>query len=460
MKKDIGFLKDNLIAHRGYHNIEKGIPENSKKAFSEAINKKLTIELDIHITKDDKIVVFHDHSLFRMTGVDSIIEDLDYSDIKKLRLLKTNERIPLFKEVLKQVDGKVPLLIEFKASKRYKLLVDKAMEFLKTYKGEYAIQSFNPFLLLYIKKNYPNIIRGQLSSDFNNKKMGIIKKYLYKNMFFNLLSKPDFIAYDVRAIPNKKLKRERKNRLVLGWTIKSQKYLEKYNNYCDNFICENIDVSDNINMGVIFDLDGTLWDSTKATISAVNKISKEKNIKPVTDKDIINSFGHNKENIAKIYFPNVSRNKALDLVDDVNITNINILQEEGGVLYPDLDEVIKKLSKNYSLFVVSNAIRNEYIEAFLETSKLGKYFTGYLAAGSLGIDKDKAIKKVIKDYNLDKSLYIGDTKIDYEASKKAGIPFIHARYGFQKDLDSKYHINDLEELGERIEEVFKGEEYE
>ena len=208
-------------------------------------------------------------------------------------------------------------------------------------------------------------------------------------------------------------------------------------------------------IGIIFDLDGTLWDTSKATAYAVKDVSKLENIVPVSDQEIINSFGENKENIAKIYFPNIEFDKALDLVDDVNIKNIDILQKEGGRLYPRLREVIKNLSHNYNLFIVSNAIRNEYIEAFLVTSSLKEYFTGYMAAGAEGLSKSSAIKKVIKDYGLEKSIYVGDTKLDYDAATDANIPFIHAKYGFQSSLPSKHYINNLEELESTIKIVLE-----
>ena len=96
------FLFDNLIAHRGFHNLEKNIPENSIKAFKEAIKNNYVIELDIHRTKDNKLVVFHDYNLKRVCGIDKTIESCTYKELSKLYLFNTSSKIPLFSEVLSQ----------------------------------------------------------------------------------------------------------------------------------------------------------------------------------------------------------------------------------------------------------------------------------------------------------------------------------------------------------------------
>ena len=112
--KDIEILIKKPFAHRGYFNKEDGIPENSIPAFERAVKSGFGIELDVHILKDGAIVVFHDDSLNRMTGVNKNLKDLTYDEIKDLKLNGTSFGIPLFIDVLKIVDGKVPILIELK----------------------------------------------------------------------------------------------------------------------------------------------------------------------------------------------------------------------------------------------------------------------------------------------------------------------------------------------------------
>ena len=241
MSRDTSFLTKALVAHRGYHNIEKGIPENTMSAFREAIINNLIIELDVHILKDGKIVVFHDDNLKRMTNIDKNIKDMSYDEIKDIKLLNTNETIPLFENVLKLIDGQVPLIIELKHDVKCGILEPALIKILKDYNGEYAVKSFNPLTVNYFRKYSPNTIRGQLSYDFSDKKINKLEKYVLKNMLFNIITKPDFISYGIHSLPNNKVKKIRKNKLILGWTVKSKEDLEHAKKYCDNFICENID---------------------------------------------------------------------------------------------------------------------------------------------------------------------------------------------------------------------------
>jgi len=240
MKKNLEFLKQSFITHRGMHDIKKAIPENSIKAFEKSIENNYIIELDLHILKDNSVVVFHDDNLKRMTGVDKKLAKTTYEEIKDLKLQGTENHIPLFKDVLKVVAGKVPIIIELKYDTKVGLLEKEIMNILRNYKGKYVIKSFNPLTIYWFRKNYPEIIRGQLSAGFNNEK-NIIKKYILKNMIFNFISKPDFISYDINALPSKLVEKYRKKKIVLGWTIKNKEELNKAKKYCDNYICENFE---------------------------------------------------------------------------------------------------------------------------------------------------------------------------------------------------------------------------
>lgn len=244
MKRDINFLTQNLIAHRGYHNIKKGIPENSIMAFENAIKHNYLIELDVHILKDGEIVVFHDDNIKRMTGIDREIKDMDYDEIREIKLQETNQRIPLLKEVLKVVDGKVPLIIELKYDVKCGVLEKEVIKILKEYNGKYAIKSFNPFSIIFIKNNFPEAIRGQLATDFKDDNISKIKRIFLSKMLFNFISKPDFISYNINALPNKRVSKIRSNKVILGWTVRNNDNLKKAKKYCDNFICENIDSLD------------------------------------------------------------------------------------------------------------------------------------------------------------------------------------------------------------------------
>lgn len=234
------WLVETPIAHRGFH--DKNNPENSLAAFARAIEKGYAIELDVQLLADETVVVFHDDSLARMTGNDGYIKYLNKEDLKALSLKGTKETIPTLEEVLRFVDGRVPLLIEIKNKYKVGKLEQKVIDLLKNYKGKYAVQSFNPFSLGYFRQHAPQILRGQLAGYLKNEKsLSWISKFLLKRMRFNKkVSQPDFIAYEAAALPNRFV-RKYKNLPLLAWAIKSKEEYLKIVKYCDNIIFEKFD---------------------------------------------------------------------------------------------------------------------------------------------------------------------------------------------------------------------------
>lgn len=232
------WLVERPIAHRGLHNNDT-VPENSLKAFSLCIDKNIPIELDVRVTKDNQIVVFHDDKLSRMTEIDGYVNNLNYADIINAKLLKTNETIPLFSDVLKLVDGKVPILIEIKNINGVSF-EKELWELLKNYKGEYAIQSFNPLILEWFKLNAPQVKRGQLSSFFKGEKgISFVKKFVLKRLKLAKRSEPNFISYKLEDLPNKYVKKF-KDIPVLCWTVKSNEDVEKAKKVADNYIFQDL----------------------------------------------------------------------------------------------------------------------------------------------------------------------------------------------------------------------------
>lgn len=187
-----------FYAHRGYHD-KPDIPENSLAAFRRAAEYGLPSEFDVHLIADGSLVVFHDDDLERQTGVRGSIEAYDISNLRKLRLEGTDEMIPTFDEVLGVFeDTGLPLLIELKCVKgNYKALTKAVAERLDSYKGEYVIESFDPRVVLEYRRLRPDTIRGQLSQNFFRSREGLpfYQIVLLTNLMFNVLSKPDFIAY-------------------------------------------------------------------------------------------------------------------------------------------------------------------------------------------------------------------------------------------------------------------------
>ncbi len=232
------WLVERCIAHRGLHNDE--FPENSLGAFQNAIVNGYPIELDVHIISDETLVVFHDDSLSRMTGKDGYLKNLTKSDLENYHLADTEYTIPTFEEVLTLIDGKVPLLIEVKNTNKVGALETKLLEMLRAYKGEYAIESFNPYVLEWFKKNAPDILRGQLAGFFKGEKLAFIKRFALKRMVLNKIAKPDFIAYEASRLPNRFVKKY-KSLPLIAWTVRSQKEYMKVVQYCDNVIFENFE---------------------------------------------------------------------------------------------------------------------------------------------------------------------------------------------------------------------------
>ena len=222
--KDISFLKENLIAHRGIHYL---FQENTISAFKQTIDKKYTIELDVHLSKDNQIVVFHDFSLNRLFKENKLIKDLS------LRELKTYN-IPTINEVLELVNGKVPIIIEIKVTN--KILYNKLIELLDQYQGKFAIQSFHSKVLLYFKKIRPNYIRGYLI--YSIKDISIITKYILRKRILSYLIKPDFIGINISSLNLSYIQKLRKKYIIIGYTIHNKKEYLKYKDKADNFICD------------------------------------------------------------------------------------------------------------------------------------------------------------------------------------------------------------------------------
>ena len=238
--KDLEFLSRNLIEHRGYHNNKKGIPENSVLAFKKAIDNKYLIELDVRLTKDKKLVVFHDGNLKRVCGVNKRVKDLTYRELLKYNLFDTTLKVPLFSDVIKLVNGRVPILIETKYHNRYGVLEKILINELSNYKGLYAIPSFYPMSLLWLKRNTKNIPIGLLSSNLKNDS-NRLKSIIGKTLILDLFFKTDFISYDVKGLPNNYLSYKRDKKKIVIWTIKNKKDYDLARQYTDSLICENFD---------------------------------------------------------------------------------------------------------------------------------------------------------------------------------------------------------------------------
>ncbi len=182
---------------------------------------------------------------------------------------------------------------------------------------------------------------------------------------------------------------------------------------------------------IIFDLDGTLWDSTAnvalAWQNAIDQVDYIDEVMTVEKVKSITGLAYNV--IFDRLFPYLDTEKRLELMAICAKSELEILHAKGGELYPSLDKTLRYLSLKYKLFIVSNC-QNGYIEVFLNLSQMGDYFMGHQCYGTKGNPKAENIKDIVNDYNLIAPVYIGDTKGDYDSATKAGVPFIFADYGF------------------------------
>ena len=212
-------------AHRGYHS-KPEIPENSMAAFRRAVEHGFPSELDVHLIADGSLVVFHDDDLERETGVKGQIEDYDITNLSRLRLEGTDERIPSFDEVLDLYENTgLPLLIELKVARgNYRKLTEAVCRRLDRYTGPYVIESFDPRALMVLRKIRPDIIRGQLAQNFivNREGLPYYQAVLLTNLAFNAVVKPDFIAYRFsdRMVPALRLAARKQGIAEAVWTIR------------------------------------------------------------------------------------------------------------------------------------------------------------------------------------------------------------------------------------------------
>ena len=218
------------IAHRGLWTEE--LAENSMSAYKAAIEHNYPIEMDVQMSKDGVLYCFHDDNMKRMTGADIDIRETNSTEIEKLKI--GGEHIPTFDEFLRLVKGQVPILIEIKKQK-YKGVEQKVLDALKGYTGEIAIQSFDPTVMLKIKKLDKTILRGQLGVKMTT--MSRFNNFVVTNLALNFLVRPDFVHYYHECLP---LKRRISNGLpVICYTIQNKEQENRARKYVKNFVFDH-----------------------------------------------------------------------------------------------------------------------------------------------------------------------------------------------------------------------------
>lgn len=234
------WLKHDSIAHRGFKDIDRNIPENTLEACLLAKRKGYPIEIDIKITNENEIILFHDKYTNKKTNINKRATSLTRDDLKKLRYKDTDFKVPYFKDILEAINGEIPILIELKfcgSIKKIKRLTKETSNILKNYKGEYVIQSFYPN----IKKLY-NTYNSEIPVGVLNP-LFIKKGKLYEILntityFIYSKNKYDFLPIGYNFLSEKKLNkiREKCKKLILLWYIDSKEEEEKYKDDYTNII--------------------------------------------------------------------------------------------------------------------------------------------------------------------------------------------------------------------------------
>lgn len=221
------------IAHRGYFDNGSAAPENSLAAFQRAIDHGYAIELDTQLSADGTVVVLHDKSLLRSSGVDRNVQDMTDTELASCTLFNSSEKVPTFAEALKLINGQVPLLVEIKgeAGDDVAAISKATAELLDKYDGVYVVQSFNPFALQWFKENRPDVPRGLLSKDFiaDGEGQSVVNRAALTSMLTNVAARPNFISYELKS--DGQLTFEAMQHLsdlpCFAWTLKSQEELDK-----------------------------------------------------------------------------------------------------------------------------------------------------------------------------------------------------------------------------------------
>lgn len=199
--------------------------------------------------------------------------------------------------------------------------------------------------------------------------------------------------------------------------------------------------------GILFDLDGTLWDSSRQVAESWRLALKElPEVKTVVTVESVQAvMGKSMEEIADIVFGGFNKARRMEFLEHCFDVENRYIREHGGTLFEGLKEALKRLKKDYHLYIVSNC-QTGYIEAFLEYHKMKDFFEDFECYGATGKPKGENIRLVIQRNHLEQAIYVGDTKGDYQAASFAGIPFVHARTGYGRIEEEVPYIESLSQL--------------
>jgi len=233
------WLTHDPVAHRGLHDSER--PENSMAAFEAAASAGYPIELDVHHTRDGEVVVFHDADLERMTGRAGAITDATMACLEPLRLGQSDQSIPTLDAVLERVSDRVPVVIEIKAREPIGVLEQAVLDVLAERPGRYAVQAFNPWSLVWLRRHAPELPRGMLAGDTRTLDLALHERVILRHLGLAPFVRPHYVGYELGALPHWAPSLLKKQGVpLLAWTITDETQLARARQLADNVIFENV----------------------------------------------------------------------------------------------------------------------------------------------------------------------------------------------------------------------------
>lgn len=235
------FMRKNC-AHRGLYLKDQSIPENSIPAFRRAVEHGYGVELDVQLSKDGQVIVFHDDTLDRACGIHEKVDAFSFAELSEFPLFGTEYTIPLFQDVLSVLDGTVPLICELKITAHWEQLCQKTLALLKTYRGDYCIESMDPQIVAWFKTHAPEIMRGQLSENYADcleEPLSPTRAFMLSRMLWNYKARPHFIAYGLGKKCLLARASEKLGAFRVTWTVRPENDLSKIERNTDCIIFEH-----------------------------------------------------------------------------------------------------------------------------------------------------------------------------------------------------------------------------
>lgn len=239
-RRSPGWLLTTPIAHRALHG--PGAPELSRTALLRAIQANVAAEIDVRLCRDG-VVVIHDEDTERVTGVRRVVAESTFAQLRSLAVLDSSDPLPSLSEVLELVGGRVPLLIELKHLIPAVQIGPAVLASLAGYKGDWAIQSFDPRIVRWFRQNAPSVPRGQISGDLSHAGLGRARRFVLETMLCNVVTKPNFLSWDVEALPNRivRIWCAVLKCTVIAWTVQNEQHLARARRAGAGLIFEHID---------------------------------------------------------------------------------------------------------------------------------------------------------------------------------------------------------------------------